>query len=131
MNNKTTKTGYSNPPRNSQFKPGVSGNPKGRPKGSKNLSTDVAEELAQQVSLNEGGTPIVISKQRAIIKTLVARSLKGDARACTALIKLIQTSEIAKPDKSSIEPLSKDDQAILDDYINDVINSNIGETNNE
>ena len=37
--------GYGNPPKESRFKKGQSGNQRGRPKGSKNLKTDLAEEL--------------------------------------------------------------------------------------
>ena len=37
--------GYGRPPEATRFKPGQSGNPKGRPKGSKNLRTLFAEEL--------------------------------------------------------------------------------------
>ena len=35
--------GYGRPPVNRQFKPGQSGNPRGRPKGSKNFPTMFAE----------------------------------------------------------------------------------------
>ena len=38
------EVGYKKPPIHTRFKPGVSGNPKGRPKGTKNLATDLAEE---------------------------------------------------------------------------------------
>jgi len=37
--------GYGNPPKESRFKKGQSGNRRGRPKGSKNLKTDLTEEL--------------------------------------------------------------------------------------
>jgi hypothetical protein len=34
MEKSTEKVGYKNPPKNTQFQPGKSGNPAGRPKGS-------------------------------------------------------------------------------------------------
>jgi hypothetical protein len=81
--------GYGKPPKHSRFRKGKSGNPSGRPRGTKNLRTDLIEELAEKISVREGDRPTTISKQRAYIKTLVARSLKGDARAATILMNLM------------------------------------------
>jgi Family of unknown function (DUF5681)/Helix-turn-helix domain len=63
------------------FKPGHSGNPEGRPKGTKNLKTDLMEELSERISISEGGKPKKLSKQRALLKSLAAKAIKGDARA--------------------------------------------------
>ena len=75
------KVGYGKPPRKTQFKRGRSGNPKGRPKGSRNLATDLASELGEQITVREDGHSRRISKQRALIKSLMARALQGDVRA--------------------------------------------------
>jgi hypothetical protein len=75
------EVGYKRPPKENQFKPGQSGNPNGRPKGRKNLSTDLREEMSQKVSVNEGGTHQIISKQRAMLKALFSKAAKGDTRA--------------------------------------------------
>jgi uncharacterized protein DUF5681 len=83
------EVGYGKPPKHSRFRKGKSGNPSGRPRGTKNLRTDLIEELAEKISVREGDRPTTISKQRAYIKTLVARSLKGDARAATILMNLM------------------------------------------
>ena len=83
------KAGYKNPPKHTQFKPGQSGNPKGRPKGTKNLRTDLSEELAEKIIVTEGGQQLVISKQRAMLKSLMAKSIKGETAAARALINLI------------------------------------------
>jgi hypothetical protein len=37
--------GYGRPPKHTRFKPGRSGNPKGRPRGSRNLSTEMQKVL--------------------------------------------------------------------------------------
>jgi hypothetical protein len=83
------EVGYGRPPKHSRFKKGKSGNPSGRPKGTKNLRTDLIEELGEKIPLREGDRPTTISKQRAFVKTLVARSLKGDARAANTLMNLM------------------------------------------
>jgi Family of unknown function (DUF5681) len=85
MNN---KVGYGKPPRSGQFKPGKSGNPKGRPKGSSNLATDLAEELNEKITVREDGHARRVSKQRALIKSLMAKALQGDVRANATILAL-------------------------------------------
>src|SRR6516164_11024275 len=82
------KVGYGKPPKTRQFKPGKSGNPKGRPKGSLNLATDLAEELSEKITVREDGQARRVSKQRALIKSLMAKALQGDVRANAALLAL-------------------------------------------
>jgi hypothetical protein len=82
------KIGYGKPPRSSQFKRGKSGNPKGRPKGSLKLATDLAAELSEQITVREDGKARRVSKQRALIKSLMAKALQGDVRANAAVLAL-------------------------------------------
>ena len=110
------KTGYKNPPKHTQFKPGQSGNPNGRPKGTKNLRTDLAEELAQKITVTEGGHQLIISKQRAMLKSLMARSIKGETAAARALINLIVGLEMVDVKDKQSEPLGPDDLEILAEF---------------
>ena len=82
------EVGYRKPPRATQFKKGRSGNPRGRPKGALNLATDLAAELSEKVTVREDGRSRPISKQRALIKSLMAKALKGDTRAVAAVLAL-------------------------------------------
>jgi hypothetical protein len=82
------KVGYGKPPKASQFKRGKSGNPNGRPKGSLKLATDLAAELSEQITVREDGRPRRVSKQRALIKSLMAKALQGDVRANAAILAL-------------------------------------------
>jgi Family of unknown function (DUF5681) len=81
--------GYKKPPRRSQFKPGLSGNAKGRPKGSKNFTTVIEEELRALIEVTEKGKRKRISKRNAIVKQTVNKAVAGDTKA-TALL-LIET----------------------------------------
>ena len=71
------KVGYGKPPKSGQFKRGKSGNPKGRPKGSLKLATDLAAELSEQITVREDGKARRVSKQRALIKSLMAKPCKA------------------------------------------------------
>ena len=97
--------GYRKPPQATRFKPGHSGNPKGRPKGSRNLATDLSTELGELITVREGGAARRVSKQRALIKSLMAKALQGDVRATTALLTLYARviTEPPEDDSGSVE----------------------------
>ena len=82
------EVGYKKPPKNTRFKAGQSGNPKGRPKGSKNLKTLVAEELNDTVDIREGGRRKVVRKRDVIVKQLVKKGMEGEDRSIETLLKL-------------------------------------------
>jgi len=118
---KQYKVGYGRPPRHTRFRPGHSGNPKGRPKNTRNLRTDLQEELRETLPIREGDKTKRVSKQRAILKSIVARVLKGDSRAINSLLSLIQRVEAATastPDTP--RELDQEDRVILDHFIEDV-----------
>ena len=110
------EVGYKKPPKSTQFQPGQSGNPKGRPKGVKNLATDLEEELEQFVVVHEGNQTLKVTKQRAMLKSLFAKALKGDVRATSALITLIVGLEQSKAQSNDDGTLSADDLAILESF---------------
>ena len=97
------EVGYGRPPKATQFKRGKSGNPKGRPKGSRNLATDLAAELGEPITVREDGRQRRVSKQRALIKSLMAKSLQGDVRAAAALLSLYARVITETPEDQPVE----------------------------
>lgn len=87
--NDDDRVGYGRPPRATRFKPGVSGNPAGRPKGRRRLPADLCDELSEMITISEGGEEISVTKQRAVVKALIAGGLKGDLRAIITLFNLL------------------------------------------
>jgi hypothetical protein len=83
------EVGYGRPPQTSRFKPGQSGNPKGRPKAAKNLSTLAREKLQAKVSVREGGRERLMSKAELGVTKLVNRFAEsGDPKLLAALQKM-------------------------------------------
>lgn len=79
--------GYRKPPREHQFEPGRSGNPRGRPRKSRNLNTLLEAELDRPIIIKEHGRERRIAKREAIAKRVVANALNGDHRTLALLLK--------------------------------------------
>jgi len=105
--------GYRKPPKDHQFQPGQSGNPRGRPKGARNFKSDLREELGETIAFRDGDRDITISKQRALIKRLVAEAIRGDNRAINSVLSLCAR---AFGDEDHDEGSSAEDQDIVDAF---------------
>ena len=111
------EVGYCKPPLHTRFQPGRSGNPLGRPKGTKNLKTDLMEELGEKILVHEGERSHWVSKQRAVVKTLVTRTLMGDARAASLLASLMmRLGDTGEGAPEAAEPLHDDELEILQTF---------------
>ena len=112
----TYEVGYRRAPASGRFKPGTSGNPKGRPKGSRNFATLLEQELQQTITVNENGKKKKVTRQQAMVKRVVTNALNGDARAILLLIDILKRT--GHFDAQDAEDLLPDDyEAILDSYV--------------
>jgi len=85
------KVGYGKPPKDTQFKKGQSGNPKGRPKqvqAHMPVSRIIRNSLSEEVQGKVNGKTRKMTKLAAIIDVQSAKALKGDTRAAKLLIDL-------------------------------------------
>ena len=87
------EVGYGKPPRHTRFKPGQSGNPRGRPSGSKNLRTLLSDALNELVVIADNGGRRRVSKREAIVTQLVNRSATADWRAVKILLDILRDIE--------------------------------------
>jgi hypothetical protein len=108
------KVGYGRPPKHSRFKPGQSGNPKGRRKGTNNFRTDVRKALRRLVTITRNGRPHKISTQEAALLTVLTTALKGNRHSLESTLKL---AAAYNNDTGVVtDALSTDDAAILEVY---------------
>ncbi len=112
--------GYKKPPQHSRFKPGRSGNPRGKQKGVRNLGSDVKRTLEVPVRLNEQGRARRVSTQEAALLRLREKALKGDARSLDQFLELAKTFNNSAVESVGDEALAAEDQAILDAYAEEV-----------
>jgi len=97
------EVGDRRPPKHSRFKPGVSGNPKGRPKGSVNVRTRVTQQLRQTVTGTRNGRPVKLSKADLIARQIVDAAAKGDLKAAVLAVRLDDEAGIAASRASTEE----------------------------
>ena len=95
---KQYKVGYGKPPKSTQFKPGQSGNPKGRTKGSKNsIYTYIQRELNSSITLTDGSK---ITKEQGFARQLTNKALRGDIQSQKLLFNIHQKGQ--RKDKAEL-----------------------------
>lgn len=98
------EVGYAKPPSASRFKPGVSGNPRGRPKGSKNrrpalneerMKAIIYDEAYREVPMRDGERTVSVPIAQAVIRSLGVKAVKGDHRSQRLFAELLGATERA------------------------------------
>jgi hypothetical protein len=104
---------YKDPPKETQFTKGVSGNPNGRPKGVPNTATRLKRllELEQEILNPVTGLKEQFTVAEQMDMAMIAKARKGDVRAYNALV-----------DRLEGRPNQTIDQTISGDvaFINDI-----------
>lgn len=106
--------GYGKPPKQHQFKPGQSGNPKGGRKPSKTLEDLIFEEAGKKVTVKMGGEATTINKRQALVKSLYAKAINGDLRAVQIIFSLLTQAD-AKLLATEAQKLSEGEIEVLKD----------------
>ena len=112
------EVGYGKPPQHSRFRPGRSGNPRGRPKGSKNSVTLLTEALEEKAIIKEAGERRTINKREVVFKQLVNKAAGGDLQAMRLLISLLPGADDHGPEVADArpeeQPLAEADQLVME-----------------
>ena len=107
--------GYGRPPRHSRFKPGRSGNPRGRPKGAASCKTIVQRLALQEHEVVEHGRKRRRTTLALVLIVLRMRAAEGNARALAELTDLLEKFEPGEFDPANgafifmDEPLSPEE----------------------
>jgi hypothetical protein len=111
--------GYGRPPVATQFKPGTSGNAKGRPKGRKNLRTLIKGAMTANILIQEGQNSRRVSRIEAVVLRQLQSALKGSDRAALAVIKMAhQLRFLEDSDSNAAETaLSPEEERILNELV--------------
>jgi hypothetical protein len=98
------EVGYGKPPEATRFKPGQSGNPKGRPKGAKNkrpalheerMKSIILDEAYRGIQVREGDRNVTIPMAQAVMRSIAVNAAKGHARAQRLFSELLASTENA------------------------------------
>jgi Family of unknown function (DUF5681) len=97
--------GFGRPPKHSRFKPGRSGNPRGRAKkkhtspnsAHQRVVNDVLAELDETLTVRENGREKKITKRRAFVIALVNSAIKGESARSTRWWLLQTISALPNP----------------------------------
>jgi hypothetical protein len=96
--------GYGRPPSAHRFKPGQSGNPRGRPRGSHNklpalseerLKSLILEEAYRNIKITEGSGQVSIPMAKAVMRSIAVNAAKGQPRAQKLFTDLLTQTEKA------------------------------------
>lgn len=117
--------GYGQTPVHSRFKPGQSGNPRGRPRGSGNSSKYLRASLEKTVPVTIDGKSTRMRRDKAFYESLLRDGLKGDNTARRLLIAEMRRLDEAESEReaagSSVAVVGPSDSEILEKFRNEVI----------
>lgn len=109
--------GKCRPPLDSQFKPGQSGNPKGRPKRANTVAARIDRILSRKVTIRENGAVHEVTAEDAMFMSLAAKAMKGDHRAAAFLLNARHTHQDSSAERIDPKDLNAEDRQILDAYL--------------
>ena len=106
------EVGKGKPPKKHQFKPGQSGNPKGRPKGSKNVHHILSKILDEKITITDAGKTMEVNKLEGGIRVFVNKTFEGRPQSLRLLLELLENRGGSNQEPIA-NPFTDEDLAVL------------------
>lgn len=110
--------GYGRPPSANRFKPGRSGNPKGRPKGSRNLRASLEKILTDLIPVRQGNRVRRVTRLEAVLMTTLDKALRGDHKSIMVIQNIAKVLNLMdhRPLKLIVDDVSHFTDEELDEF---------------
>jgi Family of unknown function (DUF5681) len=102
--------------RATRFRPGQSGNPRGRPKRPRGIAALVERALDEEVEAKENGEKRRMTKRLAMVKQLANGAAKGEHRATQLILALLRDDK-GPPAAPEPERLDEDDAVVVAELV--------------
>jgi hypothetical protein len=99
------KVGKNRPPLRTRWKPGHSGNPRGRPKRVKDRVSVFNDALNQKLTIQHKGRNRKVTYRDGIVTNIIRQALNGDLKAIAFII--AKEPEIARQAKAAKEKIAR------------------------
>jgi hypothetical protein len=111
------RVGYGRPPPETRFKPGVSGNPKGRRKKVPSFSEVTEQVLNKTIEMRMGDRLLRMSNREALVHSAIRQALTGKPRLLTVLPAIMRYERESLQGQADADlNLAAEDEAVLADY---------------
>jgi hypothetical protein len=109
--------GYRRPPEATKFKPGRSGNPKGRPKGIRPIGAVLYDIFHRPAPVTENGAKRRVPILEVILRRLANDAMRGDPKAIQLSFSLLARYAGSAQSSPALHDLLEEDAAILAKYL--------------
>lgn len=111
---KDYEVGYAKPPKETRYRKGESGNPRGRPKGRKNHLTALYQAMNETITITENNKRTTVTKFEAVMKQIMNQALKGNGPVARLVIThLLPLAERMDAQQGTKRVSSVEDQQIV------------------
>jgi Family of unknown function (DUF5681) len=119
----TYAIGKGRPPQHTRWKPGQSGNPKGRPKGSRPVGAILQDIVQQRVPVTENGKTRWIPALEVMLRRLANDAMRSDQRAIKLLLSLVDRYAQSPETALQFREMLAEDEEILAQYLQEPVAS--------